>query len=160
MVRTPKSEDKLVAVCVSLFSCVCRPVAGVVNLCPRLADEQDIGNIVLTVTHELTHALVSVCVCPFVCVCVCARARVCVCVCVCTSTCVCCVCMHMCVHAYVCMCVCLCVHVCCVCFHNEYCPKHTRVCTFGVSSPAYPARMEWDPKSNTSAPTSSIHNWK
>ena len=49
--------------CVSLFSRVCRPVAGVVNLCPRLAVEQDIDNIVLTVAHELTHALVCVCMC-------------------------------------------------------------------------------------------------
>ena len=47
----------------SPFSHVCRPIAGVVNLCPYLAEEEDIGNIVLTVTHELTHALVSVCMC-------------------------------------------------------------------------------------------------
>ena len=56
---------------------VCRPIAGIVNLCPNLAVETDTDNIVLTVAHELTHALVSVCVhavcvhavcCMFVCV--------------------------------------------------------------------------------------------
>ena len=54
---------------VSLFSCMCRPIAGVVNLCPNLENEQDIDNLVLTVSHELTHAFV--CVFVFVCVCVC-----------------------------------------------------------------------------------------
>ena len=40
---------------------MCRPVAGVINLCPMLAVEEDIDNIVLVLAHELTHALVSVC---------------------------------------------------------------------------------------------------
>ena len=35
-----------------------RPIAGVVNLCPRLANEQDIDYIALLISHELTHALV------------------------------------------------------------------------------------------------------
>ena len=69
-----------ISVCFFLFSCVCRPIAGVVNLCPNLAVEPDIDNIILTVTHELTHALVSVCVCACVCLCVCVLVCVCVCV--------------------------------------------------------------------------------
>ena len=96
-----------ISVCFFLFSCVCRPIAGVVNLCPNLAEEEDIDNIILTVAHEVTHALVSVCVC--VCVCVCARVCVsvclCACVCVCVSVCVCAVSMHAdlcCVYIYVC----------------------------------------------------------
>ena len=104
---------------VSLFSCVCRPIAGVVNLCPNLENEQDIDNIVLTVAHELTHALVCVCVCTcehvgvHVCVCVCMCVRVCVRVGVCACMCVCfcvCVCLRvcMCVCRWVCMCVCVC----------------------------------------------------
>ena len=64
------------SLCLSLFSRVCRPIAGVVNLCPNLENEQDIDNIVLTVAHELTHAF-GVCVCVRVCACVCA----CVCMC-------------------------------------------------------------------------------
>ena len=70
---------------VSLLSWVCRPVAGVVNLCPRLAAEQDIGYIVLVLSHELTHALVCVCVCVRLCV----YVHVCVCVCLCMCVCVC-----------------------------------------------------------------------
>ena len=64
---------------------MCRPIAGVINLCPSLENEQDIDNIVLTIAHELTHALVCVCVCMSVCV----HACVCVCVCVCACVCVC-----------------------------------------------------------------------
>ena len=45
------------------LSCACRPIAGYVNLCPSLAEETDIDNVVLTVIHELTHALVCVHVC-------------------------------------------------------------------------------------------------
>ena len=66
---------------------MCRPIAGVVNLCPNLENEQDIDNIVLTVAHELTHALV--CVCVLVCL------RVCVCVYVCA-------CVHACVYVSAC----------------------------------------------------------
>ena len=73
--------------CVSLFSHVCRPIAGVVNLCPRLAVEKDFDSIVLTVAHELTHALVSVCVCWCMCVHVCVH-------CVCVS-------VYMCLSVYV-----------------------------------------------------------
>ena len=80
--------------CVSLFSCVCRPVAGIVNLCPRLAVEQDMDNIVLTVTHELTHALVSVCMCVRECACVHVS-----------------VCVYVCVWCGVCVCVCVCAYV-------------------------------------------------
>ena len=115
--------------CICFCSCVCRPIAGVVNLCPRLAVEQDIDNILLVLSHELTHALV--CLCAILCVLV----RVCVCVCLCLCLCVCacacaCVCFCMCVCVCVCVCVCACVCVCvCVCWMRMHvwlidCPSY------------------------------------
>ena len=64
---------------------MCRPIAGLINMCPLLADEQDIEKIVLVLSHELTHALV------------CFHSSLCMCACVCV-----CVCVHVCMRVYVC----------------------------------------------------------